>query len=184
MGENYGKRAQRFDANPEMLALLFSGSGGPANVVDFSVSVPDSRLRTKIAVVFLPSEITGVSGNGGNVTLDTAQSLWLAERERDLSGRRGCMMAVNNILGTVAAGASIKGDAGVCGFSGEWVTAADEIFGRLTCNTPTSFTGRWMLQARWQPDGVYLPCDEWEWLCQQMQIRLETPFINLPGTGS
>lgn len=183
MAENYGKRQQKVAAEPVMLALLANGLGGGAKTVDFSVSIPDSRLRTKIAVVFLPIQETGAFNTGGNILLDAAQSLWLASREKDLSGRRGCMMTVNNIVGTASAPVSIRGDANVCGFSGEWVTAADEIFGRITVNGNT-YGGRWMLQASWQPDGLYLPCDEWEWIASQCTTRAETAYVNEPGTFS
>lgn len=170
---------QRYDAQPVMLAAMFGV--GLSGSVDFVVPVPSSRLRTKISILYIPAENVP-SANGSNVVISSANTLWLATREPDRSGRRGTKPAINNLFGTQAAPASIIGDGGVNGFSREFQTAADEIYGRLALATAT-IPGRWMLQASIEPEIGMLPCAVWDRFCAEFVPTLSSDPLNNGVTG-
>lgn len=173
--QSYDPRIKRYDPPAVMLAALFSAGTG---TVDFAVPIPDSRLRVKVSVLWVP-----IDNIAYGFAFNTAQTLWVCEREEDRSGRRGGMAPMGNLFGTQAAPLSIAGDGAVSGFSREFNTAADEIFGRLTCSTPTNTNfGRWMLQARYQPDTYISDC-EWDLIKPYCSPAARSDIVNFPGTG-
>lgn len=176
--QSYDPRVKRWDPPAIMLAALFGGVAGNGGTVDFAVPIPDSRLRVKVTLLWVPAD-----GLAYGLGFDQAQTLWLAEREEDRSGRRGGMAPVANLFGTSSAPVSIAGDGSVSGFSREFNSAADEIFGRLTATkTGNGNIGRWMLQTRYQPDTFISDC-EWELIKPYCSPAARSDIINVPGTG-
>jgi hypothetical protein len=66
------------------------------------------------------------------------------------------------VLVTRAAPLAIPSDAGVMGFSREFVSAGDNLYGELATGFVATAPGRWMLYTRYQPDGVRLSEDDWQ----------------------
>lgn len=126
--------------------------------VEFKVPVPDSRLRVKVSVLFIPA--AGVTLADGS--LDA--TLWLREAEVDLSGVSGALIPATNIEGTEAGPTAIPAAVGLQGYSRELVTAADFILGTLdiTADGGTSAGGSWVLQTRYQPQAVRFTDEEWQ----------------------
>jgi hypothetical protein len=161
-----GPGRQFYVPKPEVLSDI---TVGQATAI-FRVPMPDSRVRCKVSLVFdrvptssntaLPVDITGVN-----------HSIWMCLAEEDFAGRVAGPVPTQNIiinpttgqLVTRAAKLVIPSDAGVMGFSREFVTAGDNLYGELdTTGVGGAANGRWMLYTRYQPDGMVLPEDEWQ----------------------
>jgi hypothetical protein len=141
---------QRWIPRPIVLASIKSGDG-VTKTTNFQVPYPDSRLRCKISLLFRPL----VDG-----TTPTA-TLWLAEYDFDDSGRDGADVPLVDLAGsTSATPLSIPFNAGLNGWSREFVSAADYIGGRLVVNDEVD--GDWVLQTRYQPEAVSFSPEEWD----------------------
>jgi hypothetical protein len=156
---------------PQRTLLTFtSGGSGTAKTAVFRVPIPDSRLRVKLSVMYIPA--TGIA-----VTV-AAATLWLYEADVDDSGVQGNLIPCTNIEGTSAAPTALPLAAGLQGYSREFVTAADYIVGRLVAS-PSSAPGSWVLQARYQPDAVRFTDEEWNALKSQCNPDLSVgPVID------
>ncbi len=134
--------------------LTFRNSSGVARTVNFQVPIPDSRLRVKIATLFIPTSGTATSGLGGTI--------WLREADQDASGVSGNLIPAANIEGTLALPTTFP-TAGLQGYSREFISAADYILGTvvLTSSGPSA-GGSWVLQTRYQPQGVRFTPQEWD----------------------
>ncbi len=149
------QKIQTFDT----LLTFRTGSGVPRAVV-FQVPIPDSRLRVKISVLFVPPSGIAASGLTG--------SIWIAEADRDESGVSGDLIPLTNVEGTQAAPTAIPSAAGLQGYSREFVSAAD--FLEATCSFTSggpSAGGSWVLQCRYQPQSVRFTNEEWEEIANQ-----------------
>jgi|SRR6516164_2718034 hypothetical protein len=141
---------QRWIPRPIVLATIKAGEGVSKDT-NFQVPYPDSRLRCKVSLLFRPL-VAGVTSTA---------LLWLAEYDFDDSGRNGEDVPLVNLAGsTSAAPLSIPFDAGLSGWSREFVSAADYIGGRLTVNDDAD--GDWVLQTRYQPEAVSFSQEEWD----------------------
>jgi hypothetical protein len=142
---------QRWIPKPVILAEM---TGAPASKdVEFSVPVPDSRLRVKVTLLFRKINTAVGSPNA---------ALWLYEAEQEDAGYSGEEIPCTDLVGTSSAPLVIPEDSGLLGFSQEFITAADYINGRLTVTaTSPSVNGYWILQTRYQPQNT--PFSEYEW---------------------
>lgn len=128
---------------------------------EFRVMTPDSRLRTKVTLLFSfpqdpdlvpPIDLTGA-----------AATLYLYELEQDYGGSSAQLIPSVALEGTFAAPTPIPKFPFLDGYSKEFVTAGDAIGGLFSVSNPSALSGFMvMLQARWQPDGQRLPDDEWD----------------------
>lgn len=127
---------------------------GPVTLPPFLVMTPDSRLRTKVTILF--------SGNG--ITWPaTLGTLALFEMEQDYGGSSATLIQ-SVAVDPPAPGGTITLPLAptLLGYSREFVTAGDAIQGNLVIGAGTGNGGKVIVQARWQPDGQRLPRDEWE----------------------
>lgn len=144
-----------FQAPPVALITFSSGFSGPATR-KFRVPIPDSRMRAKIGVLFVPDPggLPDVAGGYGTHTL------WLSEADKDRSVS-GIAIPATNIEGTASAPTTIPATAGLGGYSREFVTAADFIDGTLTSTGGGPMLGTWILQVDLRPNAVRFTDDEW-----------------------
>lgn len=161
--EGQGNRQVRF---PKVLTLADIASAG-TGTAQFRIPMPDSRLRVAVSLVYdvvpnanaYPPDITGVS-----------HTIWMGLESIVLDSRRAGPIPTSNVIINPTTGAfvtraaplAIPSDAGVLGFSREFVTGGDQIFGELKTGFVAANPGRWLLYTRYQPDGLYLPPDEWD----------------------
>lgn len=142
------QKVQSFD----LLATFRNNSG--EGTAELLVPVPDSRLRVKLSILFIPTSGVAISGLNG--------SIWLREADRDMSGVSGALIPCANIEGTAAAPTLFPG-AGLQGYSREFVTAADFILGTVEFSDGgPSANGSWVFQCRYQPNNVRFTNDEWD----------------------
>jgi hypothetical protein len=151
--QSWGRGSATSFGGPRQIHLLqpitpvyFTGGEGATGTVDFRVDVPDSRLRVRIDVI-------GVPAPGGRVDFLSTKvvSLWL--RAVSDSQQDGWAVNVTNLFATQAAPLTIPQDAGLGGYSREFVTAADAIQGTLTIADGDNNPGKLIVQARYQPDA-------------------------------
>lgn len=132
----------------------------------FRVFTPDSRLKVKVSVLFVkdsPDDPSPVTAH--------AATLYLGSEDKDASGKFGGSLLTTDILRNVdgdvihqSAPLAIPEDAGLAGFSQEFLTSGDSILGILAQGEPLGPSGMWVLQVRYQPDGQRLCDADWEWL--------------------
>lgn len=177
---------QRIYAPParQLITMTTAQNGIFSVVVPFRVSVPDARLKTKVSFLCSPSPARSVPYD---ITFAASINplLWLCAAD---SGEEGQVLPVTNLVGTKAAPQAIPEDVNLMGFSVEYETAADWLFGEFTVN----FTGggsvsitnsRWSLGVRWQPTSGALFCEsEWKRIVSMCTVDTPgAPFIY--GTG-
>jgi hypothetical protein len=150
-----------------MPLITFEADAGSADV-RFRVPGVDSRLRIKISVLYVPPVGSAPNtGSGGTATL------WIAEAEKDRSGQSGITIPSENVEGTSAAPTAIPADAGLGGYSREFVTAADYLEGTLAAASGAGMGGgQWVLQVDYSPDAVRFTDAEWEALRAKMSPRV------------
>lgn len=149
-------------------------TGGPYTST-FRVPIPDSRLRVKLSVLFIPG-----AGGAPNAASLGASTLWLYEADADLSGLSGITIPATDIVGTSAVPLVIPASADLGGYSREFVTAADAIEGVLTSTPGGPMIGTWMLQTRYQPDAVRFTFEEWDQIKAGCNPQLKTPTVLVP----
>jgi hypothetical protein len=160
--------ARQFHVPKAEVLSDFGAAGGPSTAI-FRVPLPDSRVRCKVTLLYdavpkttnaaLPYDITG-----------TNHTIWMCLEDISFQGRQASPVPIQNVvvnpatglLVTRAAPLVIPSDAGVMGFSREFVSAGDSLYGELVTSFVAASPGRWMLYTRYQPDGQYLPPDEWQ----------------------
>jgi hypothetical protein len=182
-GQPYGEpQITLGDAPAIIIGTVVQGSEQSAPEVRFRVRVPDSRLMVKVSVFF-------VVANGANEALPITShnaTLYLGEEEHDRSGSQGSDRLCTDILrdssGTVIHQSdplAIPEDVGLAGFSQEFRTSADSILGIFQQGAVGGPGGTWILQCRWQPDGLSMPPAEWEYVKRGCNASLITPAFNL-----
>ncbi len=169
-GEN--SAVQKIKTNPIVLATVATSAAVPtAASVYFRVPIPDSRLRTKVSVLFI-----GPAGNVMEYSIVGFANLWLFETEDDTSGVAGRTIPTTNLEGTEAAPTGIAATAPLLGYSREFASAADNIEGKFTILTNVTL-GTWTLQTRYQPDAVRFTNEEWDEIARGCQPTLtSSPF--------
>lgn len=172
--KRYGQNSalQKIETQPIALVTIVDGAAVPANAsVYFRVGIPDSRLRVKLSVLFIP-----LAGSANEFDATGFANLWLYEAEDDKSGISGRAIQTGNIEGTEAAPTAVPATAPLLGYSREFVTAADAIEGKLTILTNVTL-GTWVLQARFQPDAVRFTDAEWDEIATACKVDTKTaPF--------
>ena len=178
-----------YSAPTEVLAEVVGDGVTPASgSTRFRVETPDSRLRVKVGILFIRDQ------SGGLLTAPPSHlgaTLYKGEEETDRSGYRGGKVIANDILRDAAgnlihqsAPLAIPEDIGLEGWSQEFVTAADSLIGLFTTANGTGGaagpSGRWIVQARWQPDGQRLDDVDWDYVVRNCQLVRISPPINLP----
>lgn len=137
-------------------ALLDIGGSteAPFTVPDFLVMTPDSRLRTKVTILFV--------GPGTASLPSPFATLALIEMEQDIGGPTGALQP-SVAVDPPAPGGTINLPLapGLVGYSREFVTAGDAIRGSLVIASGVGPV-QVIISARWQPDGQRLPFDEWD----------------------
>lgn len=173
--KRYGQNSalQKIETQPISLVTIQGSSGVPANpFVYFRIPIPDSRLRVKLSVLFIP-----LAGAAAEFDATGFANLWLYEAEDDTSGMSGRTIQTGNIEGTEAAPTAVPSTAPLLGYSREFVTAADAIEGKFTLLANITL-GTWILKSRYQPDAVRFTDAEWEQIatgCQPHTIKT-APF--------
>ena len=166
----YPYNGQRQIKISQPIILGTNVGGEAAAAAQFRVQCPDSRLRVKTSVLFIPDnpvfpvDITAF-----------AASIFLAEEDECYTGAYSGYVPLIAIIPGTSIGAPLALPAGgLMGYSIESVTAADAIHGWLTWQSANSslLQGRWALQTRWQPDGQRLPDKDWE---ETVQLCNATP---------
>lgn len=155
----YPYGGQRQILIPQPVILGTNTGGEAATGAQFRVQVPDSRLRVKTSVIFVPANpVFPVDISG------FAATLFLAEEDECYGGAySGYAPLVPIIPGTTIAAPFALPAGGLMGYSIESTTAADAIHGWLTWqsnNTP-ALVGQWILQTRYQPDGQRFTDEDW-----------------------
>ena len=163
---------------PRRIVLAsFSGDAGAAGSIRFRLETPDSRVRTKVSILFVPAAGTSAV----TFAQSTGAQLWLYETEADQTGTSGLDVPCVDIEGTFAAPTAIPKSSGLAGYSREFVTIGDGVEGQLSFPIDESSggpKGTVALQTRFQPDGQRLPFDEWDEVRRQCSINLiGSPFI-------
>lgn len=160
-----------------ILATVAYDSDNIVDAVQFRVTCPDSRLRTKISLIYVPTNPADA-----HVAFGAGSSIWMCAEE--WSHSQSTYVATTDVLrqadGTVvtqAAPLDIPESADLRGFSQEFVTAADAIRGELSTSTLMP-SGHWELQCRWQPDGQRLCDADWEWVKRACNFGLCAPPLN------
>lgn len=142
---------------------------------------PDSRVRLKLSVLYVNDQ------NNQTTILGMPTTLYLGEEEqaRKNGKRILCTDILRDSAGNVihqSAPLTIPEDAGLNGFTIEFVTAADSILGIFSTASPAGlFVGHWVVQARWQPDGQRLCPEDWD--AVRRKCRLIAVGDMLPGGG-
>lgn len=151
---------QRYIPKQVTLAQIIAGSTGAKKTCNFRVPFPDSRLRVKISIMWVQNDPVDFVVNGAN--------LWLFEvDELETPGVLGQNdLPLVNIEGSLIAPTVIPLATGLLGYSREFVSAADYIDGQLQV-TGDGRLGYWVLQARYQPNNVTLPMEEWRHITSQ-----------------
>lgn len=161
---------------PQMVTLVkASAAGEQTATIRFRVPTPDSRLRVKISILFIPNAGTqSISPDitGGNTTL------WLCATDDDQSGTAGSTIPMTNIEGTQATPTAIPATSGLLGYSRAFVTSADYIEGTLFTET-NGLDGYWVLQTRYQPDAVRFTEDEWDDITVACNPRALDPVASI-----
>lgn len=150
---NNDSACQKWIPGSQRLISFITSAPGPGTVY-FRVPVPDSRLRVKISVLFIPP-----AGDAFEFDITGGTTLWLYEADDDLSGVSGRTIPCTNIEGTEAAPTAIPATSPLLGYSREFSTAADAIEGKLVASNVT--LGTWILQCRYQPQAVRFTDAEW-----------------------
>lgn len=154
---------------------LISGSEGSADV-EFRVQCPDSRLQIKVSVLFVPRQPFtfpfDIIGLGATYLLQEEDESYLAP----YSGYVPLTTIVATPTGTPL---PLPAFPGLCGYSREFVTAADAVHGFLSYSADGATFGQWVLQTRFQPYGQRLPEKDWDETRQLCNATIITPAGNL-----
>lgn len=152
---------QKWRPPAQPLMTYSKGVSAGSGISTFLVPIPDSRLRVKIDTLFIPAPgtpppLTGFAGTA---------SILLFEAEDDDIGS-GAVIPTNliegTIVGTTLTPTVIPTADTLLGYSREFWSAADYIVGTLTTNKISNVGGVWVLQCRYQPDGVRFTPKEWQ----------------------
>jgi hypothetical protein len=158
---------QYWTGRPLQLAS-YSGNIAAGGSVGFRVEIFESRMRVKISLLFVPA--VGVDGSAaGKLT-----TLWLAEYEqaaRETGNPR--IIKCTDVEGTQAAPTAIPFNAGLKGYSREFVTAGDAAEGIITIGAQggDSIPMDLWLQTRIQPEAIRFPDKEWEEIKQGFLVQ-------------
>jgi hypothetical protein len=141
----------------------------PFTVDNFKVMTPDSRLRTKVTILFV--------GPGAFTLPSPFATLALIELEQDIGGPSG-QLQPSVAIDPPAPGGTINLPLapGLVGYSREFVTAGDAIQGTLVVAAGVGPI-QVVISARWQPDGQRLPADEWDEVIRLCSIVAPQRYI-------
>lgn len=173
--KRYGANSalQKHTPQPTTLVTILDNAAVPSNAsVYFRVPTPDSRLRVKVSVLFIPP-----AGDLNEFDITGFANLWIAELETDMSGVSGRELPCTNIEGTEALPTAVPASSPLLGYSREFVSAADMIQGKFTILSNMTL-GSWVLQTRYQPDSVRFTDEEWDELVRQCQPTLTSSPIS------
>jgi hypothetical protein len=149
---------QYWTGRPLQLAS-YSGNIGPGGTVGFRVEIFESRMRVKISLLFIQP------GGGTGSVAGKLTTLWLAEYEqasRETGNPR--IIKCTDVEGTQSAPTAIPFNAGLQGYSREFVTAGDAAEGIITIGAQggdSTACDLW-LQTRIQPEAIRFPEKEWD----------------------
>ena len=162
---------QIYQPDDLVLATVNASGSNPGTVPEFRVPLVDPRVRVVVSIIFRRT-------NGSQVNRPPGNNLaWLCVRCKD---KQGNAYPVTNILGT-GKGASVMGALtpatpttnGLQGYSFEWQSLGDEIYGYVDVTTAAGSgeAGQWILATRAQ--AVEPMCaDEWERLKREFAPQL------------
>lgn len=185
-GSHYGREAGTSERQihlppPEALIEVSPVPTSPDRAAArFEVPTPDSRMRVKISILFVP---------WGDQTLpvtDLEATLYLSSNDFERAGYDGRRIPTTDVLLDVngdvvhrSAPLVIPEDPDLQGFSQEFVTAGDTIVGELTSGQDGP-GGVWLLQVRYQPDGQRLTDCDWTLSIRQCNPQRLGPLGVLP----
>lgn len=143
----------------------------PFTVPNFMVMTPDSRLRTKVTILFVGSAAAMAALPSPFATLA------LVEMEQDIGGPSGQLQPSVAVDPPTPGGTiNLPLAPGLVGYSREFVTAGDAIRGSLVVASGVGPI-QVIISARWQPDGQRLPADEWDEVIRLCSIV--APQVNI-----
>jgi len=162
-----GSARHKYVPMQQSLITFGASASGSDHTAVFRVPIPDSRLRVKISVLFVP--VAGsLAISGLNATL------WLYETDVEAAGVSGSQIPTTNIEGTSATPTAIPAAAGLQGYSREFVSSGDYIVGKLIAQPGGPAVGTWVLQCRYQPDSVRFTDREWNEIVSQCNPNVTT----------
>ncbi|HET7485834.1 MAG TPA: hypothetical protein VFJ64_10740 [Solirubrobacterales bacterium] len=152
-----------------MTLVTFNGTTTGTKTVRFRVPTPDSRVRTKVALIGQPAP-------GGSPTFLSLKTVTLLLQAIEDAINGGMPIPVTSLPDpTVGTAIAIPEHSQLGGFSYESVSIGDAIEGTITVTSNSNAAhGFLMLQARYQPDGQRLPWDEWREIVSQCNPGLLT----------
>lgn len=168
---SYNGERQIFRPRPVTL-VTFDGATTGTKTVDFRLPTPDSRCRTKVALI-------GVPEPGGSRLFLAGKTVTLLLRSIEDAIEGGMPVPVTSLPDpTVGTAFAIPQNPNLGGFSFETVTIGDAIEGTISVTSGADANlGRLVLQARFQPDGQRLPWDEWREIVAQCNPGLLSPAV-------
>lgn len=134
----------------------------------FRVPLPDPRVRALVTVVY--DLLPGISATPPVYSPLGATTLWLG-LEQYTDGRQNSPIPVGDLITNPTTGLlvprssplSIPTNAGLMGWSQEFVSIGDQVLGEVFTTYSATPKGRWMLFTRYAPEPGYNPSDD-EWL--------------------
>lgn len=162
-----GYRSRQFHA-PKGQVLSDFGAAG-TGTAQFRVPLPDSRVRCKVTLLYDAVPKTTNAALPYNITA-ISHTVWMCLEDVSFAGRQDAPVPIQNVirdpvtglLVTRLAPLIIPSDPNTMGFSREFVSAGDSLYGELATGFVATAPGRWMLYTRYQPEGLFLPPDEWQ----------------------
>jgi hypothetical protein len=168
---SYNGERQIFRPKPVTL-VTFDGATTGTKTVSFRLPTPDARVRTKVALIGVPTP-------GGSPLFLAGKGLTLLLTAIEDAIEGGMPIPVTSLPDPdTGAAFAIPQNTNLGGFSFETTTIGDAIQGTITVTPGADVTtGRLVLQARYQPDGQRLPWDEWREIVAQCNPGLLSPAV-------
>jgi hypothetical protein len=170
---SYNGEREIWRARPVTL-ITFDGVTTGTKTIKFRVPTPDSRCRTKVALI-------GVPAPGGSPIFLAGKTLTLQLQAIEDAIEGGMPIPVTSLPDpSVGTAFTIPQNAALGGFSYETVTIGDAIEGTISVTgVANGKAGRLVLQTRVQPDGQRLPWDEWREIIGQCNPGLLSPAVTI-----
>lgn len=163
------------------IARFGGGAGGAGGTFYFRINCPDSRVRTKFAIIGV-AKAQGTAP-GSAVLAGRGITIWpYAVEDDQIKGGRGT--PVSDVIPGVTESAplAIPTHAGLGGYGRELETIADGVEVKVVIPTqdPGGTGGSLFVQTRYQPDSSaqIIPWDQWDEIRSLCDIRIySTPIV-------
>ncbi len=170
---DYNGPRQFYRPAPQILAVQSGGEDGGAYHV--RLPVPSSQTRIKLSIVFFPTQGEAIPDMNGVGTIHVTAN---EEDQGGSAGSGGRSVPVTDVEGTAGTPTSFPASTGLCGYSREFVTAADWLEADITIND-NGATGVWMLLTSIQPDAVTFEWGAWDQIRRAFQPQISSSTGNI-----